>query len=212
MTSIKVAILDDHRTLAEGLAAKLSKESDLEILVTEYEWTTFWQKIKNQPIHIAILDIQLGGKSEIADGLQIAQKIQTDKPETKCMILSGYSTSSRVKRAVEIGVNGYFTKSEPIEKLAAAIRDIVHRGETRYSDEVAAMIRKGFVHLTEKEKEILAYISRGMNVPQIAEETGKSKELIARHKKNITAKLNISNVEALVKWGIDNGYSSYPLP
>ena len=212
MNTIKVAILDDHLTLTQSLKEKISKEKDIEVVVAEDSWDSFWPKVRDQEIDLVILDIRLDEDAQGDDGLEVAEFLKTDKPYTKVLISSVSSTQSDVKRAVDLGVSGYLLKIEPVKKLVKAIRGIVNKSEMHYSKKIEKIIREGFVHLTEKEKVILAYISRGLNVPQIAKTSGMSRAIINTHKKNIMSKLDIHNVEALVKWGIKNGYDRYPLP
>jgi DNA-binding NarL/FixJ family response regulator len=203
MNLIKIAILDDHQTLTESLRAILSKEKDIEIVAAEHDWDTFWLKVKNQEVDLVILDINL--KRNDTDGIDIAEKFRYDKPTTKRLILSVTAPGRHVKRARELGVDGFLLKDVSIKHLLDVIRGIVYDHQTFFPPV------EDNPPFTRKEKEILALVSRGKGVPEIAKILGNEPGTISKHKKNIMTKLDIHNGEALVAWGIKNGYDTYPV-
>ena len=211
-TPIKLAILDDHKNQLEGLQAILSKEEDIEIVVFSDKWENFKPQILPIEIDIAILDIHLGDRDEIEDGLEIAEFLQDKKPEMKCIILSFSATYEEIQRAKQANVAGYLLKEESTKELLKAIRSIQTENTTYFSHKVTNILfeeekkREKEIQFTSREIEVLKFISRGHNVPQIVKLSKRSDAVIKTHKKNVMKKLEIKNVEALVAWGIAHGY------
>ncbi len=209
-TPIKLAILDDHKNQLEGLQAILEKESDIEVLVTSHSWETFKSQVKDKTIDIAVLDIHLSKQEDVEDGIDIAQYFQYTQPEMKCILLSLSATCEEIRRAKKANVHGYLLKEESTKELLKAIR-IVHSQKMVYFSQKVVNImiaceKEPEIHFTDREIEILKYISMGNNVPRIKKLTGRSDAVIKTHKKNVMKKLGINNVEALVAWGIEHGY------
>ncbi|MFQ5610623.1 MAG: DNA-binding response regulator [Anaerolineae bacterium] len=114
------------------------------------------------------------------------------------------------------GASGYIPKRAAPEDLLRAIH-AVHRGEAFLHSTVASALVKDFLErggappdtapsdLTEREQEVLLLIAEGLTNKQIGEELGISPKTVARHRDNITKKLNLSSRAQLTRYAIQQG-------
>ena len=213
--TIKVAILDDHAIQLEGLQAIISLEEEIEIVAVAQTWENFWPQIREREVDILILDIHLTRKDETAgvDGIEIAAYLKDHKPLSKIILMTFDTNASQIERAKETDIEGYILKEETSKELIKAISCIATTDRTYYSPQVIDILFKGqkkkkeIPSFTSREKEILTFIAKGHNVPQIVGLTNRSTSVINTHKKNVMKKLGIRNVEALVVWALKHGYN-----
>lgn len=214
--TIKIALLDDHSITLDGLKAVLKEEASIEIVCACSNWNDFKRRIEGQDLDLAILDIHLSKDPDIEDGLEIAQFLLHTRKDMKCIMLSFSATSEEISRAKDVKVSGYLLKEDTADELIKAIHAVAREDKTYFSQGVLSQWfnegnTKAPISLTPREKDILSYISRGHNVPQIHKMTGWNKAVIRTHKKHIMQKLDIHNVEQLVVWGRDHGYHDMPV-
>jgi DNA-binding NarL/FixJ family response regulator len=212
--TIKVAILDDHLVTLEGLQAIISKESTFELVAVADNWDAFWSQIKDREVDILILDIHLARNLDFEeeDGIEIAKYLRDHKPTCKTILMTFDTKYEQIVRARDAGIEGYLLKEETSKELIKAIKTLSSTNQRYYSRIVMDILLKGdqqrqrLPNFTRREEDILAYVAKGHNVPQIVEQTGWADSVIRTHKKNAMKKLGIRNVEALVAWAIREGY------
>lgn len=116
-------------------------------------------------------------------------------------------------RMVEAGAKGFILKSADIDEVVTAIRTVCDGG-TYFSQELLRNLvgslkstrgeRPGDV-LSDREKEILLLICRGMSNQEIADKLFISKRTVDKHRANILEKTGCRNTANLVVWAIKNG-------
>lgn len=212
--TIKVAILDDHLVTLEGLQAIIQKEARLELTAAADNWDAFWSQIKDREVDILILDIHLTRNRDFEeeDGIEIAKYLRDHKPASKIILMTFDTKYEQIVRARDAGIEGYLLKEETSKELIKAIKTLSSTNQSYYSRIVMDILLKGdqqkksLPNFTRREEDILVYIAKGHNVPQIVEQTDWAESVIRTHKKNAMKKLGIRNVEALVAWAIREGY------
>lgn len=212
--TIKVAILDDHLVTLEGLQAIISKESNLDLVAVSDHWEGFWSQIRDREVDILILDIHLKGSRDAdgEDGIEIAEYLRDHKPGCKIILMTFDTEYEMASRARDTGIEGYLLKEETSRELIKAIKTLSSSNQRYYSRIVMDILLKGderkkrLPKFTRREEDVLIYIAKGNNVPQIAQKSGWAESVIRTHKKNAMKKLGIRNVEALVAWAIKEGY------
>jgi DNA-binding NarL/FixJ family response regulator len=212
----KVAILDDHVVTLEGLQAIISREDNIELVAAARSWDIFWSQIRHKEVDILILDIHLtrndGSGEEEEDGIEIAEYLRDHKPGCKTILMTFDTAYEQVVRARDAGIEGYLLKEETSRELIKAIQTLSTSNQFYYSRIVMDILVKGDQEkrntpsFTRREGEVLSYIARGHNVPQIVSLTGWKESTIRTHKKNVMKKLGIKNVEALVAWAIAHNF------
>lgn len=201
MRRVKIAILEDHRIVLEGLIALLKKETELEITAGFTDADSFLASYKNLDLDIAIIDIVLGEQN----GLDICAQVKKENPQVAVLILSNMIEQSIVLQALKNGANGYLIKNTSYEKLVEAIREI-HTAKMYFSPEIAEILARvsvGTVHkptpaLTKREEEVLRLIAKGNTTQMMAAQLFVSPLTIETHRRNLMQKLEARNVAELV--------------
>ena len=219
MKKIKLLLADDHQVVRNGIKLMLEAQDSFEAIVDE---ATNGEEVldklrKRHEYDIIVLDIHLPKM----DGVQVAKKVLNDDPSQKILILSMYTESYIVKKALATGVRGYLLKNTGIEELTSAILT-VEEGKKYYTNDITQILmsdddsesntnqtlknpklQDGI--LSKRETQVLKLIANEMTSSEISKELCISKRTVDGHRKRIMEKLNVGNVVGLVKFAIQNG-------
>lgn len=203
-----VFIVDDHPLVREGLALLINKLCSYEVVGGAGDVRQALAGIDKTKPDLAIVDIGL--KSE--DGLELTKCIRKLHPKTKVLILSMYNESIYAERALRAGARGYIMKNADNEELLKAIRRVLG-GNIYLNDTFASFLLERVVGrqepfakttiLTDREIEVLRFISQGKKNLEIATDMGLSSKTVQTHKENIKKKLNLKNSSELFHYAID---------
>ena len=192
---IKILIADDHALLRRGLATLLGFDKDITVVGDAKNGEEAVKAaIKLKP-DVVVMDLSM----PVMDGVEATRQIREALPDTHVLILTSYSTSVDVSRAMEAGASGAFVKDAEDERLVDAIRTVA-AGGTAFSPEIEAMI-KSEPHppeLTERQRKILDATSKGLSSEKIAVRLGISTYAVNQHLDAIRRKLGAqSRTEAV---------------
>src|SRR5437868_1382580 len=138
----RVYVVDDHPLIRRGLALLISGEYDLVVCGDTEDATRAIQDIKKIVPDVVVVDIALHGHS----GLALIKEIKALGFELGIVALSVHDEKIYGLRALEAGARGYVNKSDPLENVIDAIRQ-VHAGGIFVSKDLAGQllrrIRKG---------------------------------------------------------------------
>lgn len=204
-TPIRVLIVDDHPTFAQGLSRLLDEESDLEavgIATNGEEAITMALDLKPD---VVVMDVSMPK----LNGIEATKKIKKELPSTIVLALSAYGYHSYVLSALEAGAGGYLLKSVPMRELMNAIRGLCV-GETILDQKVAEKILRtltkplGDVHTVNSmspiELRVLKLGASGLSNKDIGDKLCISERTVQSHFTCIFHKLGVgSRVEAAIK-------------
>jgi len=199
---IKVYITDDHKIVADSLS-KIINEScgDVKVEQCFYDIASCTKGLKTSLPDVLLLDIQL----QDGDGIELCAKLKGKYPEMKIVMLTSFSESSIVKRALQSGADGYIMKNADINELMDGIM-VVNGGKKFISKDIRSTIdntSEDAVWLTNREKEILTLLADGLSTSDIAGKLSRDEETVKSHRKNILLKLGAKNVAEAVRIGIE---------
>ena len=120
----RIAIVDDHPVVLEGLAQLVNQEDDLLVCVNAYNEKEILEAIRKQQVDLVIVDMLL----EKTSGVQVTEKLKAQYPGLHILILSMSDDRHHVKGAFQAGARGYITKDEVSEKIVAGIRKVLKGG------------------------------------------------------------------------------------
>ena len=187
---IKILIADDHALLRRGLATLLGFDKDITVVGDAKNGEEAVKAaIKLKP-DVVVMDLSM----PVMDGVEATRQIREALPDTHVLILTSYSTSVDVSRAMEAGASGAFVKDAEDERLVDAIRTVA-AGGTAFSPEIESMI-KSEPHppeLTERQRKILDATSKGLSSDKIADRLGISTYAVNQHLDVIRRKLGAQN-------------------
>ncbi|WP_448520494.1 response regulator [Rhodoflexus sp.] len=205
---IKVALVDDHQIIRDGIKKLLADEEDIAVVAEASSVKEALQMLERHRVHLLITDISMPNGS----GFDLIKAIAAHK-DLKVVILSMHTEEAYVKRAIEMGVSGYLTKDISRLELVRAIH-AVYEGENYFSDAISRVMMNTMIkkarrpnnldkpaesRLTAREKEIIRHILDGLSSPEIAEKLFISHRTVENHRANIMNKLKVRNTIELVR-------------
>ena len=191
---IGVLIVEDHEATLKGLQAELGVEPDIDVvgIATRCDHgLRLAQQLKPQ---IVLLDLHLPDSS----GPRSLAETFCALPGSKIIVFSGDSRSAILQLVLKTGVAGYLLKSEPIARVAQAIRDTVAGHSPIVSDELKETDRP---KLTKAEQHLLMLLARGMKYQNIAATRVTSPETVRKQVDALVTKLSLESREELIAWG-----------
>lgn len=207
---IRTIIVDDHVLFRMGTRLALHGESGIEIVGEAASGKELFHLLKTVQPDVVLLDILLPDIS----GIEIARKLKKEFPEIKILILSAENPASIIEQILEMGIEGYVTKSTEIKEIENAIVSIANgleyfgRDIAKVIYEIVALKRKQKEKtsvLTNRETEVVRLCSEGLLSKEIAFRLKISYHTVDFHKNNIFRKLGINNSVELAKFAIKNG-------
>jgi DNA-binding NarL/FixJ family response regulator len=159
---IRLAIVEDHPAIADGLTALLCDEQDVTVVGTAPDSVAADRLIEAQSPDVILCDIRLAGP---VDGLEILAR---HTPGPSFIMLSAYSYPSYYAAAVERGAKGYLSKMATIEQILTAVRTVASGG-TAFPSAVRRAARGALRPPTPRESQILALVAEGLSNAEIAE-------------------------------------------
>lgn len=198
---IRIVIAEDQTLLREALSAVIQLESDFSLTGTAADGEAARRLIERDPPDLVITDIEMPRLS----GLDLAASIKSGPAATRVLIVTTFDRPGYLRRAMEIGVDGYLLKDTPSAELAAAIRLIV-AGERVIAPELASLAWDSEDPLTETERRLLRLAEEGLDSPAIAERSGLARGTVRNYLHAAMGKLGVSNRVAAVRLAREKGW------
>ena len=212
---VKILIVDDHPSVREGLALRISLHADLEVCGEAESEDQAVALVKQLKPDLVLVDISL----KSGHGLELIKRIRSLDLAVKMLVISGFQESLYAERAYRAGAMGYLNKQESSEKMIEAIRTVL-AGERFLSPEISRRLisqalgssdrkKTPIEQLTDRELEIFRMIGEGLSTSLIASRLFLSTHTIDTHRENIKRKLSINSAaelsRAAVQWLLENG-------
>jgi DNA-binding NarL/FixJ family response regulator len=203
---IRVALVDDHSLVRDGIKALLAVMAPLEVVGEAENGADAIEMVGRCQPDLLLVDISL----KDMNGLELTRVLRSQYPSLKVLMLSMYDNNEYVSESVRAGASGYVLKNSPSREIIAAIEAIASGG-TFYSAEIAQRLiadKSTDNELTPRESQVLYKMAQGLNNKEMARELDISVRTVETHRLSIRRKLNIDKPAALVKYAIDHGIIS----
>lgn len=199
---VQIAILDDHQIVIDGLKLLLGNEAEMKVVLESNSGFEFLNKLDTTAVDIALIDLIM----PVIGGYETAIMMQEKHPGIKIIILSMNNDAHVVYDLVErADIKGFLPKSVNKAELMAAIRKVYNNGiyfSDELIEELEACSRKqnerNELLLSEREKEIIKLICKGLTNKEIAAALFISEFTVSTHRKNIFRKTDTHNVASLI--------------
>ncbi|MEL0610321.1 response regulator transcription factor [Vibrio echinoideorum] len=185
----RIVVIDDHPIVAKAVSDMVNAISirfNSEYFVKS---ELAREHIKNQPVDLIILDIQL----DVGDGFSFYRKIKSEGYNGKLIFFTALESQSNLSTAKRVGADGFCTKSMDFQSLKNTIVQVL-----THNTSVNVPLLES-VKLTQKEELVLSYLCEGMTNKQIAEKLYLSPKTISTYKYRILKKYDVSNIIDLMK-------------
>ncbi|SED57544.1 response regulator [Streptomyces melanosporofaciens] len=192
VSAIRLLLCDDHAVVRAGLRALLASTDGIEVVGEAGSGEEALAMADRLRPDVVLMDLQLG---EGMDGVTATRRLVSgDPPAPRVLVLTMFDTDADITRAIEAGATGYLLKAERPEELFAAIRNAAS-GRTALSapvaDRVLARMRSPRPALSERERDILRHLARGVGNREIARTLFISEATVKTHLGRIYGKLGV---------------------
>jgi DNA-binding NarL/FixJ family response regulator len=206
MEPIRVLVADDHPVFRFGLKALLANAPEMEVVGEARDGEEALALAASLQPDVIIMDLNMPG----VHGLEATRRILQIAPHIGILVITMFDDDS-IFAAMRAGARGYLLKGAEPEETLRAIRAVAS-GEAIFSPSIARRVIDFFARrqpntpalifpeLTEREREVLALIGRGLNNGAIAERLSLSPKTVRNHVSNIFSKLQVADrAEAIIR-------------
>ena len=214
---IRVAIVDDHAMVREGLSLLVSGQPDLELLGTYPDGEAFLTKMavlseSELPI-VVLMDLAMPG----AGGVATTAVVTSDWPGVAVVVLTTFGDAERVLAALDAGAVGYLMKDSASDQVVAGVRTAAEGGsplDPRVARTLLDVRRRAVsstvgpaladVHLTEKQRAVLILVAEGLSNRLVASRLGISEKTVKTHLTAVYAALAVTDRLQAALWARDH--------
>lgn len=200
MKPIKVAIVDDHALIREGIKKLLELEEGLEIVFLAGDGEEAISMLDKHMPDIILLDINMPNMN----GIDTLRVLKEQFSEIKVIMLTIHEDAQYLIETINIGAEGYVLKDADVSSLVKAIYKVV-QGELYIHPTLSGILVKEYkkkdksidemigTNLTKREYEVIRLISQGFNNKEIATELYISEKTVKNHVSNIFKKIKVTD-------------------
>ena len=192
---MNIIIVDDDNFVSLSLKTILEAQPNIHVVAIGKNGNDAIQLYKTYLPDILLMDIRM----DIMDGLEATDKILTNYPQAKILLLTTFSDDEYIIKAIQLGAKGYILK-QAFETIAPALIS-VYNGQTVFGneimDKIPSLLQKQTMPsyenflLTEKEFELICLVADGLNNKEIASKLFLSEGTVRNYISTILEKLNL---------------------
>lgn len=160
---------------------------------------------------LAMLDVTMPRP----DGLTVAKTVREKWPETKVVVVTMHTDDATLRRATEVGVDAYLTKSSSAEEVRSAVRAVGGGGawvSMEIANRLMGLSTNASDQLTQREREVLGVLAAGNRISEIADSLVVSEKTVKNHLTSIYAKLGAETAAQAVAIAYRSGLVSAHSP
>jgi DNA-binding NarL/FixJ family response regulator len=199
---IQLLICDDQAIVCEGLRVIFDNDSEIVVVGVAHDGAQAIEMIPECQPHLVVMDL----KMPIMNGVQATRIIRERFPNVRVLVLTTYDDDEWVFDAIRSGAEGYLLKDTPREQLITAVKDTV-AGKTHIDPSVAGKLLTVVQQsrkmsdtsttltdqLSEREREVLRLLAKGLSNTDIAQQLYLSDGTIRNYVSEILAKLKVTD-------------------
>jgi len=204
--NIRVLIFEDNHSLRIGIAQLVNTTPGYQCVGAFEDCTNLIKNVKDTNPDIVLMDIGMPG----INGIEAVKMLREKFPDLKILMQTIFEENVKIFQSILAGASGYILKNTPNARFMEAIKE-TYEGGAPMSPSIATKVLKMVItqpldpkansfNLTEREKEVLGYLVRGMSYKMVADACAISIDTVRVHIRSIYEKLHVhSKGEAIAK-------------
>jgi DNA-binding NarL/FixJ family response regulator len=215
MEKQRILLVDDHEIVRLGLKALLERYPQFEVVGEAGSAQEAVEQVAATEPDLVVMDIRLPDTS----GIEACEQIVNQHPNTKVIMLTSYAEDELLFSALRAGASGYMLKQIDGDELVKTIKAVL-RGEALIDPAVAQRVfqelhrpvkeeASAFVHLSQREKQVLLLVSEGKTNRDIAKHLFLGEGTVRNYVSNILAKLRVKNRAEAAAYAMEHNLRDY---
>lgn len=211
---IRVLVVDDQELVRAGIARILGNDEGIQIVGERSDGGEAAEAVAELSPDVVLMDVRM----KDVDGTEATRRLRGSDDAPPVLILTTFGDEEVVASALSAGASGFILKDAPGEELIDAVRTVAAGGawvdrtvlpgvlatyRTAAAPRAAAAARVD--ELTDREREVLRHIGRGLSNQAIAEELVITEATVKTHVGNILSKLQLPDRAAAIVYAFDHG-------
>ncbi len=210
---IKLAIVDDHELVRDGLELNLMAYQGFQLVGTAGNFMELDKLLAADTPDVILLDLDLPQKS----GIEITKELKSKKASPKILILTGNDQVNYLELALKAGADGFISKNSDKKLVIRAVEAVFNHEifvDPSLAQDVYASLKnklqlvKEEQELSTRELDVIKCFADGMTYQEIGDYLNISKKTVEKYKASIFTKLNLSTQAELVKYAIKHHLTS----
>jgi DNA-binding NarL/FixJ family response regulator len=213
MPRLRILLVEDHALMREALKALLETDPEIEVVGEAANFAEGLAAATALKPAVTVIDVGLPGKS----GIELTAEFKARQLSTHVLILTAHATKEYVRAALNAGALGYVLKDASRADLLKGLRTVsigrmylcvceAGKAEVLLPDSAAdASLAVRALHITSREREVLAAIALSLSNKEIARSLQISNKTVEKHRGNLMRKLDLHGVAALTRFAMREG-------
>ena len=211
---LRVVVVDDHPLYREGLVTAMSSMPGVQVVGEAGDGEQAVRVVSELAPDVVVMDLHM----PVMNGIDATRVISSTQPAVAVLVLTMLEGDDSVFAAMRAGARGYLLKGADRAEIARAVEGVAH-GEVVFSAGIASRVLaffaagpgaarealEPFPGLTEREREILDLVARGLTNAEIARRLVVSDKTVRNHVSNVFAKLQVAGRAEAVARARDAG-------
>ena len=208
-TTLSILIVDDHDVVRIGFKQILAEHSRFNVAGEAASAASALEALRHAKFDVVLLDLSLPDGS----GIDVLRRIKAQYPDTRVLVLSGFSEEQYGINMLRAGAAGFLSKTCSSEELVKAI-DTVAIGRKYVSTKLADLLANGLTgpvdkplheQLSAREFQIFCHLAEGKTVSEISEAIFISVKTVSTYRARLMEKMGLKTNSELTYYAVKNG-------
>jgi DNA-binding NarL/FixJ family response regulator len=211
--TIRVLIADDQALMRGGFRLILDAQDDIEVVGEAIDGRDAVEQFRRLGPDVVVMDVRMPSM----DGIEATRRLTAGEQVARVLILTTFDLDEYVYEALRAGASGFLLKDRPPEELVAAVR-VVASGEALLAPSVTRRLIEEFAsrprgpvprheldELTDREREVLTLMARGLSNAEVAEHLFIAETTVKTHVGRVLQKLGLRDRAQAVVLAYESG-------